>query len=171
MSEEIRIYVADLAAYNNGRLHGVWINARDDLDATKTQVNKMLAKSPESFSKEFSIHDYEGFCGYALSEYAVIEAAHDIAYFIVDYPDSGGKLLNHFCGDLEETRTVADKNYYSCYKSLADYAQEFTKETTQIPGNISYYIDYERVNRDMELSGDVFTIKTGHETVHIFWNH
>ena len=27
MSEEIRIYVADLAAYNNGKLHGVWIDA------------------------------------------------------------------------------------------------------------------------------------------------
>ena len=27
MSEDIRIYVADLAAYNNGKLHGVWIDA------------------------------------------------------------------------------------------------------------------------------------------------
>ena len=32
MSTEIRIYVADLAAYNNGKLHGVWINACDDLE-------------------------------------------------------------------------------------------------------------------------------------------
>jgi hypothetical protein len=27
MSDEIRIYVADLAAYNAGHLHGVWIDA------------------------------------------------------------------------------------------------------------------------------------------------
>jgi len=47
MSEEIRIYVADLAAYNNGKLHGVWINACDDLEDIQEQVNKMLAKSPE----------------------------------------------------------------------------------------------------------------------------
>jgi hypothetical protein len=33
MDHEIRIYVADLAAYNNGKLHGVWINATDDMDA------------------------------------------------------------------------------------------------------------------------------------------
>lgn len=32
MCDEIRIYVADLAAYNNGILHGVWIDACDDLD-------------------------------------------------------------------------------------------------------------------------------------------
>ena len=34
MSDEIRIYVADLAAYNNGKLHGVWIDATSDLDDT-----------------------------------------------------------------------------------------------------------------------------------------
>jgi hypothetical protein len=30
MKYEIRIQVADLAAYNNSKLHGVWINAIDD---------------------------------------------------------------------------------------------------------------------------------------------
>lgn len=41
MSNEISIYVADLAAYNNGKLHGVWINATDDLDDIQEQVNRM----------------------------------------------------------------------------------------------------------------------------------
>ena len=31
MSNEIRIYVADLATYNAGHLHGVWIDACDDI--------------------------------------------------------------------------------------------------------------------------------------------
>ncbi|WP_202940975.1 antirestriction protein ArdA [Alteromonas macleodii] len=34
MSEEISIYVADLAAYNNGILHGVWIDATQVLIGT-----------------------------------------------------------------------------------------------------------------------------------------
>ena len=171
MSEEIRIYVADLAAYNNGKLHGVWINACDDVDDIKTQINEMLSTSPESFSEEYVIHDYEGFGGYTLSEYAGIETAHDIACFIAEYSDFGGELLNQFGGDLEEARTAAEENYCGCYKSLADYAQELTEETTQIPENISYYIDFERMGRDMELGGDIFTIETGYEIVHIFWNH
>ncbi|MDT8398118.1 MAG: antirestriction protein ArdA [Pseudomonadales bacterium] len=50
MCDEIRIYVADLAAYNNGKLHGVWINACDDLDDMQDQINKMLSTSPEGFS-------------------------------------------------------------------------------------------------------------------------
>ena len=68
MSIDIRIYVADLAAYNNGKLHGVWINVTDDFDDIREQINKMLASSPEGFSEECAIHDYEGFDGYSLDE-------------------------------------------------------------------------------------------------------
>ncbi|SER80203.1 Antirestriction protein [Nitrosomonas sp. Nm51] len=171
MSNEIRIYVADLAAYNNGKLHGVWINATDDLDDIWKQVNQMLAKSPEGFAEEYAIHDHEGFDGYSLGEYEGLETAHEIACFIEEYPDFGGKLLNNFGGDLEEARTAAEENYCGCYKSLADFAQELTEETTQIPENLAYYIDYERMGRDMELSGDIFTIETAFEEEHIFWNH
>ena len=61
MSEEIRIYVADLAAYNNGKLHGVWIDATQNLEDIQDQINAMLAESPEGFAEEYAIHDYEGF--------------------------------------------------------------------------------------------------------------
>ena len=37
--------------------------------------------------------------------------------------------------------------------------------------DVAARIDYERISRDMELSGDIFTIETGFEEVHIFWNH
>ena len=170
MNADIRIYVADLAAYNNGKLHGVWINATDDMDDIWNQVNQMLAESPEGFAEEYAIHDYEGFEGYALSEYEGLEAAHKIACFIEEYPDFGGELLNNFGGDLEEAKTAAEENYCGCYKSLADFAEELTEDTTQIPENLAYYIDYERMGRDMELSGDVFTIETAFEEVHIFWS-
>lgn len=171
MNTEIRIYVADLAAYNNGKLHGVWIDACDELEDIQEQINQMLASSPEGFAEEYAIHDYEGFGGYALGEYEGIEAAHEIACFIDEYPDFGDELLNNFGGDLDEARKAAEENYCGCYKSLADYAQELTEETTQIPEKLSYYIDYERMGRDMELNGDVFTIEAGYEEVHIFWNH
>ena len=171
MNADIRIYVADLAAYNNGKLHGVWINATDDLDDIQEQVNQMLAESPEGFAEEYAIHDYEGFDGYDLSEYEGLKTAHEIACFIEEYPDFGGELLNNFDGDLEEANAAAEENYCGCYKSLADFAEELTEETTQIPENLAYYIDYERMGRDMELSGDIYTIETAFEEVHIFWNH
>jgi len=46
-----------------------------------------------------------------------------------------------------------------------------TEETTQIPENLTHYIDHERMGRDMEMGGDVFTIAAGYGEIHIFWNH
>ncbi len=131
----------------------------------------MLADSPEGFAEEYAIHDYEGFDGYGLGEYEGIETAHEIACFIDENPELGGELLSYCDGDLEDARKAIEDNYCGCYKSLADYAEELTEETTQIPESLAYYIDYERMGRDMELSGDVYTIETGYEEIHIFWNH
>lgn len=170
MSDEIRIYVADLAAYNSGYLRGVWIDATLDIADIQDEINKMLSGSPVSDAEEYAIHDYEGFDGYRLGEYEGIDTAHEIALFIEEYPEFGGALLNH-CGDLAEARNAAESSYCGCYSSVADYAQELTEQSTQIPESLQFYIDYERMARDMEMSGDVFTIETGFQEVHIFWNH
>ena len=141
-----------------------------DINDIWEQIKAMLATSPEGFAEEYAIHDYEGFGSYTLSEYAAIETAHEVACFIAEHPDFGSELLNHFGGDLGDAKTAAEDNYCGCYKSLADYAQELTEETTQIPEGLTYYIDYERMGRDMEMSGDIFTIETSFETMHVFWS-
>ncbi|MFG0583005.1 antirestriction protein ArdA [Pseudomonas sp. zjy_9] len=169
MSEEIRIYVADLAAYSAGHLHGVWIDATLTLDDIQAQVDAMLAASPVGGAEEYAIHDFEGFEGYRLGEYEGLENAHEIACFIEEYPEFGGALLAHF-NDLEQARKAAEEDYCGCYSSLADYAQELTEETSSIPTHLAMYIDYRAMARDMEYSGDVFTLETGFEQVHVFWN-
>ena len=85
MANEIRIYVADLAAYNAGKLHGVWIDATQEIEDIQDQLNKMLGASPEGFAEEYAIHDYEGFEGCELSEYTGIQAAHEKAVFIEEH--------------------------------------------------------------------------------------
>jgi len=170
MTNEIKIYVADLAAYNNGHLHGVWIDATQDIEDISDQVNAMLAASPVEGAEEYAIHDYEGFGSYDLGEYAGLEKAHEIALFIEEYPDFGSALLSHF-GSLDDAAKAAKDCYCGSHGSLADYAQEITEETTEVPEALRFYIDYEKMGRDMELSGDVFSIETGFQEVHIFWNH
>ncbi|MGH8333226.1 MAG: antirestriction protein ArdA, partial [Pseudomonas sp.] len=161
MTTEPRIYVADLAAYNSGFLHGVWIDAAQDVDDIQEQINSMLASSPVPDAEEYAIHDYEGFDGYALGEYAGIDSAHEIACFIEEFPAFGGALLSQF-SSVEEARKAAEDDYCGSYESLADYAQELTEDTTTIPESLTYYINYEAMARDMELNGDVFTIETGY---------
>lgn len=169
MNNEIRIYVACLAAYNNGKLHGVWIDATQDVDDIQEQVNEMLKSSPEPDAEEWAIHDYEGFDGYSVSEYEGFEAVHNIACFIEEYPEFAGELLNYF-GTLDDAKKAAEENYQGCYQSLADYAQTITEETTDIPAHLQYYIDYEKLGRDMDMNGEILAIEAAHDKVYVFWS-
>ena len=164
-----KIYVACLAAYNAGILHGAWIDANQDIDQLWNEVNEMLAASPEEGAEEWAIHDFEDFGSLRLSEYEGIESVQEIAEFIGEYDELGAELLSHFCGDLSAAQTAQENHYVGCYSSVSDYAQELTEEITEIPENLTFYIDYESMGRDMEMN-DVFTITTRHSEVHIFWN-
>ena len=37
--------------------------------------------------------------------------------------------------------------------------------------HLEFYIDYERMGRDMDMSGDIFTVETAFDEVHVFYNH
>lgn len=165
---EIRIYVACLAAYNNGFLHGAWIDATQDEDAIRDEIAAMLKASPVSGAEEYAIHDYEGFEGASVSEYEGIESVCKIAAFLAEHGTLGGKLVAEL-GDLEDARRALEENYAGEYRSLADFAQELTEQSVEIPQSLQFYIDYERMARDLEIN-DVMTIETGFEQVHVFWS-
>ncbi len=42
--------------------------------------------------------------------------------------------------------------------SAADYAYDLINETCEVPENLSYYIDYDAIARDMELGGEITEI-------------
>ncbi|MEW7986730.1 MAG: antirestriction protein ArdA [Candidatus Thiodiazotropha sp.] len=45
------------------------------------------------------------------------------------------------------------------YGTAADYAQELIEETSDIPDNLRYYIDYEAIARDMGYNGEIEEIE------------
>ena len=166
---DIRIYVACLAAYNNGWLHGRWIDATLGEDHVRKHIAQMLKASPIENAEEYAIHDYEGFEGAPISEYSGIAEVCALAEFIEDHGVLGGKLIEHY-GDLDDAREALEDHYAGCFRSVAEFAQSITEETTEIPENLSYYIDYEAMGHDLEIN-DVLAIETGFEDVHIFWRH
>lgn len=167
--ETPKIYVACLAAYNAGLLHGKWIDAAKDKGHIWRELRDMLASSPEAPAEEWAIHDYEGFGTLRLSEFESIEHVHELARFIEENPKLGPELLSHFSGNLDEARAACG-TYLGEYTSIAACMEELTQETTQIPESLRYYIDYESMARDTVRNGDLFTIETGHEQVHVFQN-
>lgn len=169
-AEGPRIYVACLAAYNNGILYGRWILASTDTDEIWAEVQSMLKDSPIPDAEEWAIHDYEGFGEARIEEYSSFDYVSRLAEFItLRGEDLGGAILSHFGGDLDEAN-AAFEDYAGCFDSLAVFMQDLTEETTDIPENLKFYIDYEAMGRDAELNGDLFTFETGFEDVHIFWS-
>jgi antirestriction protein len=163
-----RIYVACLAAYNSGVLHGAWIEVEDE-DAVWAAIRAMLKASPEPFAEEFAIHDYEGFGGVEVAEYASIGRVVEIAAFLRARGRLGALVLEEVGGDLEAASAALDDQYRGVFASLADCFQELTEETTAIPETLRLYIDYEAMARDARLNGEVFTVETAPDAVHVFW--
>lgn len=112
---EPRIYIACLAAYNNGILHGAWIDPTLELDNLRDTVNAMLKASPIEGAEEFAIHDYEGFAGCNINEYEGLESVHNLAIFVEEHGELSGAVLDHYCNDLEEAQKALDENYYGCF--------------------------------------------------------
>lgn len=165
---QTRIYVACLAAYNNGVLYGAWIDAKQEPWSIWAEVQAMLAASPFADAEEWAIHDYEGFGSVRISECESFERVAALAAFLNDHGALGTALLEHFSGDIEEAQDALEERYHGCHASLADYMQELTEETTPIPQALVHYIDYEAMARDAELSGDVFTVRVSWDDVHVF---
>ncbi|MGE0596221.1 MAG: antirestriction protein ArdA [Hyphomonadaceae bacterium] len=163
-----RIYVACLAAYNNGILHGEWIAASDP-DQIREEVRDMLAASPIPDAEEWAIHDHEGFEGVSLSEYASFETVCALAEFLSEHGKLGAKVYEHFGSDLDAAN-AAFEDYAGEYKTAADFAEEITRESgTPIPDSLEHYIDWEALARDMEMNGGILVIEMRFDEVHIFW--
>lgn len=168
MRNDILIYVADLAAYNEGIIHGVWIDATQDMVTIETAVDCMLKRSPIKYAEEYAIHDTQGFGQFCVHECQSLETVNQVALFIQEYPTFGAALLNHF-GDICEANACAEESYQGCFDNLAAFTQQLTEDISNIPEHLVNYIDYERIARDYEMSGDIFTIETAYNEVHVFW--
>lgn len=163
-----RIYVACVAAYNAGCLHGAWIDVEDE-ETVVDAIAAMLTTSPVAGAEEFAIHDYDGFGGVSIGEYEPIGRVVEIASFLRERGQLGALVLEHLSGSVDEAATALEDGYRGAYESLPDYFQDLTEETVAIPEPLRLYIDYEAMARDAELSGDIFTLRTAHDEIHVFW--
>ncbi|NJO62413.1 MAG: antirestriction protein ArdA, partial [Richelia sp. RM2_1_2] len=96
-----RIYVACLAAYNNGKLHGEWIDCDQDADDIWEKIEKMLEASPEPDAEEWAIHAFENWHGIEISENADIERIAELAELIEEH----GKAFALYCQHQNDEAT------------------------------------------------------------------
>jgi antirestriction protein len=169
-----RLYIACLAAYNNAKLHGEWVEVSGDLEELQGEISRILSESPEPDAEEWAVHDHEGFGSYNVTEYPDLEefCEHVTAYNESSYDH---ELINGVMDALNCSAIVAvayiDDNYQGEYESLEWWAEELLNDLGELnlPKHLAYYFNYADYGRDMELNGEIISVKIGPKT-HVLWN-
>jgi antirestriction protein len=154
-----RIYVACLASYNAGELFGEWFELADYNDADELQqaIKAMLVKSPEPMAEEWAIHDYE-LEGVEIHEYESLGRVMTIAQKLLDSDDSDVVVAAIQAFGKDEWEKAIDEGYRGCFERKGDYAEQLASDIHSDLGPYASYIDWERVERDMELNGDITVV-------------
>ncbi len=176
MTSTPRIYLACLASYNAGILHGEWVEL-DGSDDLHECLFDLLDRSPVDEATEWAVHDHEH-CGH-LGEYPGLERLQEIkaTFLRAEAEDLDWELLCIFCDhaghDLEpDTITLFNEAFTGSGLSLIDWCRQFFEDSGEIgriPEHLRSYLDYSAYARDLEAN-DIFTIEHGGET-HVFWNN
>jgi antirestriction protein len=169
-----RIYVACLAAYNEGYLHGKWIDADQDEEAIYEEIKEMMADSPVPGAEEWAIHDYDNFGGMNLSEFESIEDIVKWAGLMAEHgTELVAGLVNAHGGDFDEIENFFENGYLGVYDSVADYLYEMEESSgslKEVPERYRNYIDWDSWAHDCDCNGD-FTEVWIDGKVHLFDNY
>lgn len=161
------IYVASLADYNNGVLHGRWIDAAREPDDIYADIDAMLDSSCQPGAEEWAIHDYEQFGSWRVGEHDIIDDVAQVAKGIAEHGYAYAAWADVFDGEAASFDTEAfTEAYLGHYDSVTDYVEQladdlgYERELDTLPDHLRQYIhiDYAAIARDMELSGDVVTV-------------
>jgi len=160
---ERRIYAADLAAYNAGTLHGVWLDVTDP-ETMQEQVAAMLHASPEPFAEEWLVHDYDGeWCGLSLGETSDLEAICEADRLLGEHGEAWAVYVDTV-GEQYATESGFEDAYADEYDSPEAYAEELATECGHLEGDknpLLNYVDWERFARDLECDGYTFAERGG----------
>jgi antirestriction protein len=158
-----RIYVASLADYNAGRLHGVWIDAAQDVEELNVAVQEMLAASSEPGAEEYAIHDYDEFGCAHPHEFTDLATISKLACGIAEHGCAYGMWAEEVDLDSDEMDRF-EEVYLGRWDSLADYAGELLDDlgvSAQIEEAVPEWVrpyaavDLEGLGRELASSGNV----------------
>ncbi len=170
-----RVYIACLSSYNNGDLHGDWINL-DGSEEISRRISLILDSSQTPEAEEYAIHDHE-YCG-SIYEYSGIDELKQIAKAYQAAQSEGIEWadLVAYCEyqseDLSpEAVTSYQERFAGSACSLQEWCESFLEESSQFDecsDTLRRYFNIEAYARDMEIN-DVFTIDRPGETL-VFWH-
>ena len=125
-SVQPRVYVACLAAYNDGHLHGKWIDADDGVDALWEGINEVLKSSPIPGAEEWAIHDHE-YLG-DIGEYESVETDRGARRGRGEHGEAFLAFLKACDSTEEATSENFEERYQGEWESERAYAENQVEE-------------------------------------------
>lgn len=150
----MRAYVADLAAYNEGKLVGEWLDLEGlDADDIKTAIGELLVKwtlagssTPLEVREEYAIHDWEGDGLSAFGEQPDWEAVVQHVSMVSEHGDA----WIAYCS-WQDTDYQSAGNFAESYRGSADSEKAWVEQdlidSGQLTEDFKYwaYVDFERL--------------------------
>jgi antirestriction protein len=175
-----RIWVAALADYNQGTLHGAWIDAAREVADLQADIEQMLAASPLTVAtgeraEEWAVHDYDGFGSLRLDEHEGLGWISRVARGIAEH----GRAFAAYADVMQQEELLDgfDTDYLGHYDSLHAYIEQLVNDLgydrildENLPASIRPYvkIDVAATADDLRLGGDLHALPASDGGVWIF---
>jgi len=153
----MKIYVACLAAYNNGQLHGSWIAPADTVEALQKQINAVLKTSPCAAAEEWAFHDYDDFPN--LGENPNLETVCGYSELLDEHSNFDPQIISAVIedrnGNLADAKADLENGFQ--VSSFREYAEKRADEELSAAGiddaNPLYrYFDFDAYARELTWS-------------------
>ena len=145
------IYVANLGAYNAGRLIGEWLDLTkfNDVEDLQKEVDRIANINPVLYGDEWAIHDTSNFpdLGENPNLEDVIKVSELIKQLHNGYAAVKGFLDNWSVDDLEHF----GESFCGAYSSFKEYAEQLFDDTMEVPEHLTSYIDYDAFAYDLKM--------------------
>ena len=162
-----RIWVGSLSDYNNGVLHGAWLDAAREPEAIQAAIQTMLAGSPWTAqtgepAEEWGIFDTDNFGDCRLDQHEDLDWVSGVARGIAEH----GEAFAAWADVVEDPTLLIsfEDAYLGEYDSLEAYAEQLIHELGYdelldqvVPPSLRPYVDINIAGyaQDMWLSGEV----------------
>jgi antirestriction protein len=180
LTEAPEIWVGSWLDYNNGILHGQWIDATQDEAGLDADIAAMLAVSPTSRdtgepAEDWGIFDFDNFGSLRVGEQESLSWVSAVANGIVEH----GLAFAAYADVMqdEDALTGFADGYLGHYESMEHYVEQLVADCgydelldQAVPQNLRPYIqiDVAGLARDMQLSGDVHALPADDGGVWLF---
>ncbi len=123
------IWIGNLSDYNNGRLHGEWLDATMEPDELSAAASFILRNGHDPDAEEWAIMDYSGFGGAQIDAYESLETVSRLAQGIAEH----GEAFSHWVAYVGEYNEEALENfedhYLGHFESTEAYVEHLLEES------------------------------------------